>query len=84
MRSSNKSGTVAAFCNSPTLFYADIPCIRVITMKKTEFISFRTDKETKEELKKIAESKKWSISLLVEEIVQEWMEKRSEQAPDSE
>ena len=53
-------------------------------MKKTEFISFRTDKETKEELKKYAESKKWSISLLVEEIVQEWLEKRNEQAPDSE
>ena len=52
-------------------------------MKKTEFISFRTDKETKEELKKYAESKKWSISLLVEEIVQEWIEKRNEQAPDS-
>ena len=42
-------------------------------MKKTEFISFRTDLPTKEILAEIAASKKWSISLLVEDIVQEWI-----------
>ena len=52
-------------------------------MKRTEFISFRTDTETKDILKEYAESKKWSISQLVEEIVQEWMEKQNKQAPDS-
>lgn len=45
------------------------------TMKKTEFISFRTDEETKKKLAEIAAGKKWSISLLVEEIVQQWLEK---------
>ena len=53
-------------------------------MKKTEFISFRTDRATKEALTEIAAGKKWSISLLVEDIVQEWLEKqKKEQAPDS-
>ena len=42
-------------------------------MKKNECITFRTDEETKEALAKIANSKKWSISLLVEDIVQEWL-----------
>lgn len=45
-------------------------------MKKTEFISVRTDKQTKDELLKIAETKKWSISLLVEDIVQQWLEEQ--------
>ncbi len=45
-------------------------------MKKTEFITFRTDEATKETLTKIAESKKWSISLLVEEIVQQWLKEQ--------
>lgn len=49
-------------------------------MKKTEFISFRTDEETKKKLAEIAASKKWSISLLVEDIVQKWLEeKKSEE-----
>lgn len=43
-------------------------------MKKIESISFRTDKETKEILAEAAQSKKWSISLLVEDIVQQWIE----------
>lgn len=43
-------------------------------MKKTEFISFRTDEETKKKLAEIAASKKWSISLLVEDVVQTWLE----------
>ena len=53
-------------------------------MKKTEYISFRTDTVTKEVLSKVAASKKWSISLLVEDIVQEWIEKNSDkEAPDT-
>ena len=56
----------------------DIPCIQVINMKKTEFISFRTDKETKKFLTNVAESKKWSVSLLVEDIVQQWMQQQKE------
>ena len=43
-------------------------------MKKNENISFRTDKDTKEILSEVAQSKKWSISLLVEDIVQQWIE----------
>ena len=47
-------------------------------MKKTEFITFRTDEITKETLQKIADSKKWSISLLVEEIVQQWLSQQQQ------
>ena len=50
-----------------------IRCIRVIKMKKIESISFRTDEETKRLLSEFANSKKWSISLLVEDIVQQWI-----------
>lgn len=53
-------------------------------MKKTEFITFRTDPPTKEYLSTIADSKKWSISLLVEDIVQEWIEKNKENAAPEE
>ena len=42
-------------------------------MKKTEYITFRADLETKEILQTYAASKKWSISLLVEDIVQQWI-----------
>ena len=48
-------------------------------MKKTEYITFRTNKESKDELAKIAAERKWSISLLVEDIVSEWLEKRKKQ-----
>ena len=48
-------------------------------MKKTESITFRTDSFTKEILMKIANEKKWSISLLSEEIIKEWfLEKHPE------
>lgn len=48
-------------------------------MKKTEYITYRTDKPTKAVLTKIANEKKWSISQLSEEIIQEWLrEKRPE------
>ncbi len=50
-------------------------------MKKTELISFRTDKETKDILAEIAASKKWSISLLVEDIIQQWLKEQKEPNP---
>ena len=42
-------------------------------MKKTEFITFRTNAETKQALEAVAEEKKWTISFLVEEIVAQWI-----------
>lgn len=50
-------------------------------MKKTEFITLRTDLETKLALEKIAAEKKWSISQLSEEIIQQWLR---DNAPNSE
>ena len=48
-------------------------------MKKSEPVTYRTDKKTKEVLSQIAEEKKWSISQLSEEIIKEWLqEKRPE------
>lgn len=41
--------------------------------KKTDNITFRTGKETKDALLKLANSRKWSLSLLIEDIVQEWL-----------
>ena len=43
-------------------------------MKKLENISFRTDETTKEILTQYARNKKRSISLLVEDIVQQWID----------
>lgn len=48
-------------------------------MKKTEYITYRTDKDTKKILAAIAAEKKWSISQVTEEIIQEWL---SEKRPD--
>ena len=47
-------------------------------MKKTEFITFRTDKETKETLETIAATKKWTVSLLTEEIIKDWLQHHQE------
>ena len=48
-------------------------------MKKSEPVTYRTDKRTKEILSQIAAEKKWSISQLSEEIIKEWLqEKRPE------
>ena len=55
---------------------------RVMIMKKTEYITYRTDKPTKEVLATIAAEKKWSISQLSEEIIKEWLtEKHPELLP---
>ena len=43
-------------------------------MKKTEFITFRTNPETKQALEQIAAEKKWTISFLVEEIIGQWLQ----------
>ncbi len=48
-------------------------------MKKTEYITYRTDKEIKDILSAIATEKKWSISQLSEEIIREWLQ---EHRPD--
>ena len=42
-------------------------------MKRTEYISFRTNQTTREELEKLANEKKWTISFLVEEIIKDWL-----------
>ena len=42
-------------------------------MKKTESITYRTDKKIKEVLMNIAKEKKWTISQLSEEIIREWL-----------
>ena len=42
--------------------------------KKTEYITFRATKDMKDTLAAIAAPKKWSISLLVEDIVQQWLQ----------
>ena len=57
----------------------------VITMKKTEYITYRTDQMTKSILAAIAAEKKWSISQLSEEIIQQWLrEKRPDLLPPEE
>lgn len=45
-------------------------------MKKTEYITYRTDQEIKSILTKIAAEKKWSISQLSEEIIREWLQEK--------
>ena len=56
---------------------------RVIIMKRTEYITYRTDQITKSVLAKIAAEKKWSISQLSEEIIKEWLlEKHPELLPE--
>ena len=51
-------------------------------MKRTEYITYRTDKITKAALATIGAEKKWSISQLSEEIIKEWLqEKRPDLLP---
>lgn len=45
----------------------------VMKMKKTEYITYRTDAKIRAILKKIADEKKWSISQLTDEIIKEWL-----------
>lgn len=48
-------------------------------LKKTEFITYRTDEQLKAALVEITAEKKWSMSLLTEEIIREWLQ---EHRPD--
>lgn len=50
-------------------------------MKKDAYISFRTDKETKDKLEAFAKSKKWTLSILIEDIVQKWLEEKDSDKP---
>ena len=45
-------------------------------MKKTESVTYRTDKKVKAVLQQIAAEKKWSISQLSEEIIRQWLEEK--------
>lgn len=53
-------------------------------MKKTEFITFRTDATTKGILEKVAAEKKWSISQLSAEIIQQWIEENNLKSENTE
>ena len=48
----------------------------VISMKKTESVTYRTDPKLKKILLAIAAEKKWTISQLSEEIIREWLEEK--------
>ena len=48
----------------------------VISMKKTESVTYRTDPQLKKILLTIAAEKKWTISQLSEEIIREWLEEK--------
>ncbi|MBQ3193455.1 MAG: hypothetical protein IJO21_01845 [Oscillospiraceae bacterium] len=43
-------------------------------MKKTEYITYRTNIKIKGILAQVAAEKKWSISQLSEEIIKEWIQ----------
>ena len=45
-------------------------------MKKTEYITYRTDAQVKAALSKLAAEKKWSLSQLTEEIIKEWLQEK--------
>lgn len=52
---------------------------KVMQMKKTQYITYRTNEKVKTALAVIAAEKKWSLSQLSEEIIKEWLqEKRPE------
>lgn len=44
--------------------------------KKSAFISVRIDEDTKNYLSQVADTKKWTVSFLVSEIIKEWKEKK--------
>ena len=46
-----------------------------MNLKKTEFITFRTDSEMKAQLEEIANKKKWTVSVVVGEIIRDWLKK---------
>lgn len=44
-----------------------------MNLKQTEFITFRTDSEMKAQLEEIANKKKWTVSVVVGEIIRDWL-----------
>lgn len=48
----------------------------VSILKKTESVTYRTDKAMKNVLLQISKEKKWTISQLSEEIIREWLTER--------
>lgn len=42
-------------------------------MKKTEYITYRTDTKIKKILAQLAADKKWTVSFLSEEIIRQWL-----------
>lgn len=53
-------------------------------MKKTEYITYRTDVKMKQVLAQIAAEKKWSISQLSEEIIRQWLQEKHPELLDEE
>lgn len=47
-------------------------------MKKSEYITFRAEAQTKEALDKIAAEKKWTLSFVVQEIIKDWLKDNAE------
>ena len=45
-------------------------------MKKTEYITYRTDIKIRNILKKLSDEKKWSLSQISEEIIREWLQEK--------
>ena len=45
-------------------------------MKKTEYITYRTDIKIRNILKKLADERKWSLSQISEEIIREWLQEK--------
>ena len=56
--------------------------VRYMELKKTESVTYRTDKEIKSILNQIAAEKKWTISQLTEEIVREWLREHRPELPE--
>ena len=50
--------------------------VKDMALKKTESVTYRTDAVIKSALSKIAAEKKWTISLLSEEIIREWLQEK--------
>ena len=47
-----------------------------MALKKTESITYRTDKQVRAALNVVAEEKKWSVSQLSEEIIRQWLQEK--------
>ena len=45
-------------------------------MKKTEYITYRTDAKIRSILKKLSDEKKWSLSQISEEIIRGWLQEK--------